>query len=47
MGVEAGPTHLEREDLQLRLFNDDISGCTGFKQGLDDCGDVLGRWGEV
>lgn len=44
--VEAGPTDLEQEDLKLKLSNDDISGCTQFKKGLDVmAGDVLEMWG--
>lgn len=43
--VEAGPTDLEQEDLKLKLSNDDISGCTQFKQGLDDSWGCLGDVG--
>ena len=46
MQVEAEPTDLEQEDLKLKLSNDDISGCTQFKEGLNDSwgcpGDVGG-----
>ena len=45
MQVEAGPTDLEQEDLKLKLSNDDISGCTQFKKGLDDGWGCLGDVG--
>lgn len=46
MQVEAEPTDLEQEDLKLKLSSDDISGCTQFKERLNDSwgcpGDVGG-----
>lgn len=42
MQVEAEPTDLEQEDLKLKLSNDDISGCTQFKEGLNDSWGCLG-----